>query len=164
MSYRIKTSKEEITAYWQVIYPTWDLKPNVCWRCHIKKRLDRAHIQALSIDGLDSPENFVLLCKHCHIDAPNVDDAYYMWHWLQRYHQRDIEELAMFQGVNEFDALFNQDFRKLIHGHEVEFYVIYQQEVVHATRHFGQPSLNPSTIAAIIHKTFLKLNIIETHL
>lgn len=160
MSQRIKTTKEAIANYWAGIYPEANLCDTKCWCCGIKRRLDRAHIQALSIDGQDAPDNFVLLCKHCHINAPNVDDPYYMWQWLNFFRQRDIKELWMYEGIEMFNRLYHQDFRVLVKGHEVEFYVAFKEAVVHATRHFGQPSLNPSTVASVIHASLLQLKLI----
>ncbi len=161
MSQRIKTSKADIAAYWSERYPEYHLTDKACWRCGIKKRLDRAHIQAHSIEGLDTAENFVLLCKHCHIAAPNVDQAFYMWHWLEYYRNRQYADLWMFEGIQCFEALFNVDFIQLVKKHEVEFYVTFQESLVHATRHFGQPSLNPSTVASVIHDAFKSLNLID---
>lgn len=160
MTQRIKTSKEEITSYWNSVYPDKNLSASKCWRCYVKKRLDRAHIQASSINGEDTPDNFVLLCKHCHIDAPNIDDAYYMWQWLDYYRNRPFDELWLYEGIQMFNRLFNYDFKKLVKGHEVEFYVAYQDAAVHATRHFGQPSLNASTVAAVIHTALSSLNLL----
>lgn len=160
MSQRIKTSTQDIAEYWSLQYPDKSLCSHKCWRCGIKKRLDRAHIQALSIDGQDQPDNFVLLCKHCHIDAPNVDGAHYMWHWLDFYRDRPYDELWFFEGVRTFNMLYGKDFDQLLAGHEVEFYVAFKAAAVHATRHFGQPSLNASTTSAIIHTALKHLNLI----
>lgn len=160
MTQRIKTTKEEIASYWSSVYPEKELLHNKCWRCYVKKRLDRAHIQASSIDGKDTPENFVLLCKHCHIDAPNIDDAYYMWQWLDYYRNRTFDELWLFEGIQMFNRLFELDFATLVKGHEVEFYIAFKDAVVHATRHFGQPSLNPSTVAAVMHTALKTLKLI----
>lgn len=161
MSQRIKTTKEDIAEYWNEVFPDKALQANVCWRCGIKKRLDRAHIQARSIEGLDQAHNFVLLCKHCHIDAPNVDDEGYMWEWLNYYRDRPVQDLWFFEGVLLFNQLYSQDLLKLIKGHEVMFYIAYQKAEVGATRHFGQPSLNASTVAAVIHASLLELHLIK---
>lgn len=159
MSQRIKTTKDEIASYWNGLFPDKALQTEVCWRCGVKKRLDRAHIQASSIDGQDTPENFVLLCKHCHIEAPNVDGAFYMWHWLDFYRGRPFPELWFYEGVRSFNLLFNKDFEQMVFHHEVEFYVAFKNAIVHATRHFGQPSLNPSTVAAVIHDAFITIGL-----
>lgn len=160
MSQRIQTSKESITAYWQQQYPEKVLLDTHCWRCGIKKRLDRAHIKAFSIDGMDVPENFVLLCKHCHIDAPNIDDATYMWHWLDFYRNRPFDELWLFEGVRMFNMLYDKDFKEMVKGHEVLFYVAYKEAVIGATRHFGQPSFNASTVAAVIHSALTSMKLL----
>lgn len=161
MSQRIKTSKEEIAHYWQEQYPEKKLLDTHCWCCGIKKRLDRAHIKAFSIEGTDEPSNFVLLCKHCHIDAPNIDDASYMWNWLDYFRNRPYDELWLYEGILMFNLLYKLDFREIIKGHEVEFYVAYKESVVYATRHFGQPSLNPSTVASVIHMSLRSLKLID---
>ena len=56
-----------------------------CWRCGCRRRLERCHIVPDSLGGEDIPSNFVILCKRCHLDNPNVADPEIMWDWLRAY-------------------------------------------------------------------------------
>ena len=44
----------------------WDDK-DICWGCGFKTEyLQRCHIIPHSLNGVDEPNNYVLLCKQCH--------------------------------------------------------------------------------------------------
>ena len=58
----------------------WD-EPKTAEACWNNSGLDRAHIVADSIGGADSPENFLLLCRSCHIKAPMTNDPQIMLTW-----------------------------------------------------------------------------------
>jgi hypothetical protein len=44
--------------------------------------LEMAHVIPRSLGGPDELENLVLLCNECHLAAPDVAEARYMWQWL----------------------------------------------------------------------------------
>lgn len=157
----IKTSKQAISDYWNQKYPQLNLGPNHCWRCGIRKRLDRCHIQARAIEGNDEPSNFVLLCKHCHIDSPNVEDKEFIWIWLNYFNGRRFEDLWFDRGVNEFEMIFGMDLSQMIKGKEDVFKSRFDTSLSMATRHFGQPSYSPSTVAGIIREVLIQMNIME---
>ena len=46
---------------------------------------DATFIVPDSLGGEDTPSNFVILCKRCHLDNPNVADPEVMWDWLRAY-------------------------------------------------------------------------------
>jgi 5-methylcytosine-specific restriction endonuclease McrA len=50
--------------------------------------LERSHIVPHALGGSDSPVNFVLLCKHCHLENPNVDNEITYLRWLQSHKSR----------------------------------------------------------------------------
>jgi len=87
---------EEIRAYWMARVDEsdmgcdWSEALERCWRCSRKgrrgKALQRCHIVPRSIGGQDVPSNYVLLCRWCHDEAPNVPDASYMWQWIRETH------------------------------------------------------------------------------
>lgn len=87
----IKTTIEEIVAYWSEHEDESGLSVDFseaferCWRCGYKRKLEHCHIVPASRGGEDIPSNFVLLCKDCHKDAPNVTDPEIMWDWLRAY-------------------------------------------------------------------------------
>ena len=86
-----------IVTYWRaqkaVICPTWDKAKNHCWRCarkFVKRRFTedddyghRAHIVPKSLGGGYEPSNFVLLCRRCHLESPDVPDPDFMWMWIR---------------------------------------------------------------------------------
>ena len=51
----------------------WDERLDIAERWN-KSGLHRAHIIADNIGGKDEPENYLLLCEHCHIQAPMTND------------------------------------------------------------------------------------------
>jgi hypothetical protein len=44
--------------------------------------LERAHAVPRSIGGSNEPSNLALLCKHCHLEAPDTADAAWFWRWI----------------------------------------------------------------------------------
>lgn len=154
----IKTTKVQIAQYWSEFKPEYNLTHTHCWRCGIKKRLDRCHILAQAIEGSDVPSNFVLLCKHCHIDSPNVENPEFIWEWLSHYRSRGEADLWYHMGIREYEALYQTNFMLEITGKENQFVEIFNEEVKKGTRHFGQPSLNPATVAGIIKEVINKLD------
>lgn len=98
----MKTSKAKIAEYWQKNCPYDEIELNVdiadmpfhCWNCGddcrsgksndiSKTRLQRCHIIPNSEGGNDTPENYMLLCKQCHIDAPDSTYKNAMWEWVK---------------------------------------------------------------------------------
>lgn len=148
----IKTSKTDIKNYWNALKPDNNLTATTCWRCGIKKRLDRCHIVAHSNEGRDEPQNFVLLCKHCHIDSPNTHDPVYMWEWLDYYRKRPYKDLWFFLGVMEYERVFNTSFEQDIKDKQLIFKEAFDNAIKTVPRHFGQPSINASSVAGIIHE------------
>lgn len=60
-----------------------------CWNCgddrsrtNRQPALERCHIIPRALGGKDVPINYVLLCKDCHAEAPNVNDPKFMWEWI----------------------------------------------------------------------------------
>ena len=75
---RIRTTIPEIVDYWARHTDECGLSVDFaeaherCWRCGCRRRLERCHIVPDSLSGEDTPSNFVILCKRCHLDNPNV--------------------------------------------------------------------------------------------
>lgn len=71
-----------------------------CWRCSEIGKVERCHIIAHQFGGKDEPSNFVLLCKFCHEQAPDLkNDKEAIWDWIRAtkkpfYGQFWAEELA----------------------------------------------------------------------
>ncbi len=58
------------------------------WGVNTRSILERSHIVPHALGGSDSPVNFVLLCKHCHLENPNVDNEIAYFKWLQSHKSR----------------------------------------------------------------------------
>ena len=87
---RIKTKKQDILDYHYkntcesnmgCDADEWHRR---CWRCGYIRNLERCHIIPRSLNGSDTPENYVLLCNECHQEAPNVSDKNYMIEWIKK--------------------------------------------------------------------------------
>ena len=66
-------------------YPTApSLKRRPCWRCGLKKAVERCHIIPHSLGGSNHPSNYVLLCKICHTQAPDLNDKEFMFKWIAK--------------------------------------------------------------------------------
>ena len=154
----IKTTFAEVVDYWTHhgdecgLSVDWAEAHERCWRCGYRSNLERCHIVPDSLGGLDSPENFVLLCRRCHREAPNVKDRSFMWRWLRAHAVPMYDTYWTIRGMDEFEKLFK---RKPFSGVSDEFshekiremLSAYIKDVIH---HFGEGRLNPSTIAWIL--------------
>lgn len=49
------------------------------------KGLERAHVVPHSRGGSNEVDNFALLCKRCHQEAPDTADAAWFWRWVARH-------------------------------------------------------------------------------
>jgi hypothetical protein len=60
-----------------------------CFACHDDSQIwgkpERCHIIADSIGGPQKPENFVLLCRQCHREAPMTSDPDIMFRWIDEH-------------------------------------------------------------------------------
>ncbi len=164
---RIKTTKLEIVEAWRheiengSVNVTLKNASTTCWRCGVKKRLDRCHIVPHSKGGEDTPSNFVLLCKHCHFDNPNLDRADIIWDWLRAYKLDEEQSFWFMQGEREFSFIYNtaldQELLKIGFSDREAFNTLFQEEMKEAGHHFGQPRRNRATVAGIIAITLDKL-------
>lgn len=77
-----------------------------CWRCGCRRRLERCHIVPDSLGGEDIPANFVILCKRCHLDNPNVADPEIMWDWLRAYSVPLYDTFWDIQGMEEYKKIY----------------------------------------------------------
>ena len=123
-----------------------------CWRCGFKSVLHGCHIVPGSKNGLDAASNLVLLCGRCHREAPNVADARFMWIWLRSTCVSLYDMYWTERGVQEFEKMFGRkpfatpEFASITAEQTT---VLLRKQMSKVTRHFGEGSLNPSTIASI---------------
>lgn len=72
-------------------------------------RLDRAHLVGYQFGGPNTPDNYALLCKRCHIDSPDVPDAETVVRWIAQRESwvvasmREVEALAPAGFVNRWE-------------------------------------------------------------
>jgi Zn finger protein HypA/HybF involved in hydrogenase expression len=132
----IRTTKSQIAEYWIKNNNISELELNFdwseanthCWNCGDDRhgKLERCHIIPDSLGGSDSPDNYVLLCKSCHEEAPNINNSNDMWCWIKSNYMplsfygtyKIRKALIMFkqtEGYSFFDkALTIKDFDKVI--------------------------------------------------
>lgn len=161
----IKTTKKQIVDYWMEHADEGGLSVDFseaeqrCWRCGCERGLERCHIVPASRGGEDTPSNFVLLCKRCHLDNPNVADPEIMWDWLRAYKVPFYDMFWQIQGMMEYEKIYGVSFRKELAERNMgadadsEIQEILKQQIEKATYHFGDPHLNVATIAGIYRMT-----------
>lgn len=157
----IKTKKKEIVDYWAKHIDECGLSIDfseaheLCWRCGCKRNLERCHIIPDSLGGEDKPSNFVLLCKRCHLDNPNVADSEIMWDWLHSYAVPFYDTFWYLQGMEEYEKIYSvsipEEFRKrnISKEDENEIKKLIERKMMNASYHFGDPHLNIATLAGI---------------
>ena len=170
----IKTSIEEIVAYWSRhqdesgLSVDWAEADERCWRCGCKKNLERAHIVPHAMGGKDEPSNLVLLCKRCHADGPNVDDPEIMWDWIRAYGVPFYNTFWGVLGRKEYQFIYGssveEELQKILASaqtriNEEEFKEMvksrFEKAMDRSSNHFGQPYFNTATMAGV-HRMLLK--------
>lgn len=171
---KIKTSREEIVNYWSSrvcesdLGIDWAEAHERCWRCAYESSLERCHIIPVSLGGDDIASNFVLLCKRCHIENPNISNKKIMWDWLKAHGVtfydtywiiRGQEEYEKIYGINynkESNALMTKIFGATIDNNEIhnsyrnEIEGILKSKMKETSYHFGHPYLNSATLAGLL--------------
>lgn len=161
----IKTTKKEIVEYWERHMDESEMSVDFaeaherCWRCGCKRNLDRFHIVPASLGGEDVPSNFVLLCKRCHLDNPNVADPEIMWDWLRAYQVCFYDTFWQIQGMKEYEKIYSVSFNEELQNRGVtdkdtkEIEEIMKAQIKKSSFHFGDPHLNIATLAGILRMT-----------
>ncbi len=86
----------------------WERAAAHCWRCGEARPLERAHIVPHAIGGPDEPSNFVLLCRLCHLEAPDVDDPAILWLWISSSCSTPTETVRERRVREEHERLFGR--------------------------------------------------------
>ena len=163
-----KTSILDIVDYWSEridecdIGVDWAEAEERCWRCGAKKELVRCHIIPHELGGKDNPSNYVVLCRSCHEENPNVSDPEIMWDWLMAYASAYHDNFWIIEGIREYKYMYRrtveEDWAFLIeHGLSLEQDM--REEVLrfciaNSGIHFGQAFPNKATIAGLIRMFF----------
>lgn len=157
----LKTTKQEIANYWKDridakgVSVAFAQASTHCWRCGVRKRLDRCHIIPHAKGGEDIPSNYILLCKHCHVDNPNLDDSSIIWDWLAAYALHTERPFWYEQGLREFAFIYGQSLASLLEDHKIDPEIFDQsfKEMMKETGfHFGQPRHNAATVAGVMKR------------
>lgn len=93
----------------RIIGTAWAAAGAHCWRCGEARPIERAHIVPHALGGADAPENFVLLCRPCHAEAPGVDDPSILWRWLELSCSTDAETVRERRVREEHVRLFGRE-------------------------------------------------------
>lgn len=157
---QIKTTKEEIVDYWESKQEESDLSVDWaeaherCWRCGYKKPLERCHIIPDSLGGKDEPENLVLLCKRCHIEAPNVEDKNFMWDWIRAYGTPFYDTFWKIRAHKEYEFIYKKSFMQELKDRDIisdsDFKRFWNTDIGKTSIHFGHPWYNTATDAGVL--------------
>lgn len=159
---QIKTLKKDIIKYWfyKEKVKENDLGVEIsdaherCWRCGCKKTLERRHIIPEFLGGEDAPHNFVLLCKRCNLESPNVQDPDVMWDWIKAYGVAFYDLFWILQGAKEYEFIYDTSLKDELEEKGVydinKFLRVIKEEIREMELYFGNPYLNSATIAGII--------------
>lgn len=160
----IKTSIKQIVDYWSVrvdemfLSVDWAEAHERCWRCARKTRLERCHIIPHSRGGEDTPSNFVLLCKKCHLENPNITDTEIMWDWLKAYQTTFYDTLWIIEGFVEYKKIYHQDFLEQLQRFEIndvkQIEALIKEKMQGSIRHFAEPHFNMATVAGILRMIY----------
>ena len=169
MAKEIQTTKEEICKYWFSRIDESELSVDAsealerCWRCGSERSLERCHIIPRSLGGEDIPSNYVLLCKRCHLENPNVDDTEIMWDWLKVYKEQYYDTFWINQALEEYERIYKKKFKddiapfnQYLTAEEAKEFLEKEMDS-YATHHFGQTYLNSATIAGLMRILIKKL-------
>lgn len=162
---QMKTTIAEVVDYWSSRESECGLSVDfseaheLCWRCGYRRKLQRCHIIPHALGGSDAPENLVLLCGRCHQEAPNVTDPQIMWDWLRAYAVSFYDTFWILMGYQEYQKIYKVSFeeeikrRGLTEDQLERFKSHLKKSVENSTRHFGDPFVNPATVAGTLRMT-----------
>ena len=169
MSKHIKTKKEEIHEYWFSRIDESELSVDAseafkrCWRCGCVRNLERCHIIPRALGGEDIPSNFVLLCKRCHSENPNVNDPEIMWDWSKAYKEPFYDIFWIKRGLEEYEKIYQTKFFDDIKVYEKNITIEEIKNLISnlmfssTSNHYAQPYLNSATMAGFLRILLKKL-------
>jgi hypothetical protein len=160
----IKTTSNEIIDFWTSRIDESELGVDFvdankrCWRCGYESELHRCHIIPDSLGGEDSPSNLVLLCRRCHIEAPNIKDKDFFWEWLKAQKPPFYDTYWTIRGMREYFDIYKEEIEESmarLNIQPMDFQEFLTEQKNFVTIHFGEGRLNPSTLAGMM-RSFIK--------
>lgn len=155
------TTHREIVDYWAGyqdecgLSVDWAEAETLCWRCAHQRQLQRCHIIPRSLGGDESASNLVLLCAQCHAEAPNVEDAGFMWVWLRAHAVPFYGTYWQERGLREYEFIFGEKpFAGLNHAEDLmkEAAELVKELFPRTSTHWGQGRINPATFAWVLRQ------------
>lgn len=159
----IKTQVKDIVEYWQTkvdetqLSIDWCDAHERCWRCADKTKLEKCHIIPNSLGGEETPSNFVLLCKYCHLENPNVLDPEIMWDWLIAYSASFYDTFWVSLGFEEYYKIYGEHFEEQVDISNENFKFLLKKHIDNSRRHFGVNHLNKATVAGILKMIYKEI-------
>lgn len=168
-----KTPISEIVDYWAPridecdLSVDWSEAEEYCWNCGSPKELTRCHIVPHSLGGADKPSNYVLLCRACHEEAPNVADPRIMWDWLAAHKSSFYRTYWVTEGQKEYQLMYGRSVEQELgfildgigHDNPSErdpYEALMEEAIMQSVHHFGQSAPNKATAAGIMRMFLLK--------
>lgn len=169
-SYQNRTPISKIVDYWASrvdecdLSIDWSEAEEYCWNCGSPKDLTRCHIIARSLGGEDIPSNYVVLCRKCHEEAPNVEDPRIIWDWLIAHKASFYKTYFLIEGYREYAFIYKRTVEEELKHiadkgqslSQSRFQEILKEAVSKSTTHWGQYTPNKATIAGTLRMALLR--------
>lgn len=112
--------------------------------------------------GEDNASNFVLLCRRCHLENPNIADKDIMWDWLRAYGTTFYDTFWLKQGLKEYEFIYGKSLDKEFAERNItdvdKFSKLVREQLKNTTYHFGHSYLNSATLAGMLRVSLKKYN------
>jgi hypothetical protein len=83
-----------------------------CWRCsdvHRQGAIERCHIKAAQFGGEDKPSNYILLCRRCHEESPDLkSNKEAIWEWIKATSKPFYGTFLSYEIAEEFKKIYNR--------------------------------------------------------
>jgi hypothetical protein len=152
-------SVTDIVGYWsQHLYEgdigvDWCDAHERCWRCGCKRKLHKCHITPNSIKTSNAVEDFILLCKQCHEEAPDVNDRDYVLQWLKDNRSILYDNFWVSRSFDEALKGLDQKIITLVLRDRAErFKINYKKYLDDAEVHFGLNGYTHATRVWLLKK------------
>lgn len=135
---------------------------NSCWRCGSKQELQRCHIIPDALGGPSEAANYVILCRRCHAEGPNVKDEDIMFDWIGAYRASFGSDYWTNAALAEYERIYQKsiddEVRDVLRQFDdavtfdraiSELKLLVNEISTLAVCHFGQTWHNNATLAGL---------------